>query len=432
MKSLLLSRSIFVPVPRLQQWWKELVNLSVEFFTTQLNINSYKKNESSSELDDLIAVKNTDSGIIFLDKNGRILKANTIMENMVGFTLAEMKGRKLTDFVFEKSASGDVHAATTWYALHQDGTQLAVTVKWMNFQSNRDPFTMAFISPLLEDKKSTSRLYDLRQINEHVKRRLKQKAEQLEQVVDKMKRIILDQQKEEGKKKRLEARFRKRKQLLKEVVRQFPDVSLFLWNERHKLKSLKFKDDASIDQSSFLSQELLEQLNKSLLGETVSAEIVNDDRVFSVVASPLQNEDGLIDYSLVIIRNISDRKILEKRISKVLGKEKELELLNSQSKLINVLSHKLRTPLSTILAAVFLLENYSITELNQEKDVLMEKVKRAVQTMTHLLNELDGFDGKEKVGKEVGLERKDPAGSTTPFLYVLKNNKDTDSLSNPT
>ena len=59
--------------------------------------------------------------------------------------------------------------------------------------------------------------------------------------------------------------------------------------------------------------------------------------------------------SLSSYRNITDRKKLENNLFKALEKEKELNLLMSQ--FVTMASHKFRTPFSTILSSVFLLEN---------------------------------------------------------------------------
>ena len=61
-------------------------------------------------------------------------------------------------------------------------------------------------------------------------------------------------------------------------------------------------------------------------------------------------------------------------------------------------SHEFRTPLSTILTSVFLLENYSGDDYEQEKLSYIDKIKRAVHSLTDLLNNFLSI-GKLEEGK---------------------------------
>lgn len=82
---------------------------------------------------------------------------------------------------------------------------------------------------------------------------------------------------------------------------------------------------------------------------------------------------------------------LEAVLAQILEKEKDAEILRSKSQFINRSSHKLRTPLSTILTAVFLLENYTGADFQKEKPVLLDRIRNAVQNIVTLLNDLDSL-----------------------------------------
>jgi nitrogen-specific signal transduction histidine kinase len=421
-------------------WVDELFHSSSSFLKKrQVNVE-HNKDQAQNQADYFMSKDGGDSGILIIDNQGTVMRANRFIENILGYTSTELENRKLVDFVFEKSSNNaNTSTATSWYGLHRNGTEIPLTLRWIDFESDHDSLVMVFILPMTETLEKNilkKRSSDQLQINEHLKKRFKKKAEQLEKMVSQLKKTIKDFQKQTQHRKHLETRLKRRKQLLHAVVRHFPDVSLFLLNERNELRSLKAPGKTSRKlPSAFFSAELMEELKKSFSGVITSTEVVNEENVYSVVASPFKDENGLIEYSLIIVRNISERKILESRISKVLVKEKEFDSLKAQSVMMNMLSHKLRTPLSTILAAVFLLENYSTTEFNQEKEVLMTKIRRAVQNMTVLLNELDVFnrdnEEKEAAGKEGRIEQKKQENSDTPFLHVIKNNNDNNSLSVP-
>jgi PAS domain S-box-containing protein len=413
-------------------WMNEFIYSAASFLK---GIES-SKDSSVNDYGESIFQNQSEYGIVFLGTEGRIAKVNRPLENLLGYFSKELENQSFTDFFLQRSSGLNSHGETEWYGLHKNGGEIPVSIRWINFQSVEDPFVMAFITPQVGDKNGGSnRSYNLREINEHLKRRLKQKAEQLERLAEKMKLAISEFQRQTEQKNHLESGLKKRKQLLNAIVKHFPDVNLFLLSERNDLRSLKVKGQSSVvSTSDFFSPELMSQLQKSFSGETITMEVSKDDKVFSIVASPVKDEKEMVEYSLIIVRNISDRKILGKRIGKILGKEKDLERLSVMSNLITTLSHKMRTPLSTILAAVFLLENYSHEEFNQEKDVLMGKIKRAVKAMTEFLTELDisqrSPEENENAGKGDGVERELPSNSNSPFLHVIKNSKDTD-VSNP-
>jgi PAS domain S-box-containing protein len=414
-------------VPSQSNWMNEFIYSAASIFKGQINMESRK----DSMVNDLSRdFPQKESGIVFTDGSGRIVKVNHSFENLLGYFSKELENRLFTDFFFQKPLVLNSKGEEAWYGLPKNGGEIPVDIRWVNFQSEEDSFVIGFILPLTDGKEVHNRSSNLRQINEHLKGRLKQKAEQLERLAEKMKQAISEFKRQTEQKNHLEVGLKKRKQLLQAMVKHFPDVNLFLLNERNDLKSLKPKGESSfISPSDFFSAELMSQLRKSFSGETIALEVSKEDKVFSILASPVKDDKGCVEYSLVIVRNISDLKILGKRIGKILGKEKELERLSVMSSLISTLSHKMRTPLSTILAAVFLLENYSHEEFNQEKDVLMGKIKRAVKAMTQLLTDLDIsqrlVEENEDAGKADGVERK-LSHSHPPFLHVIKNSKDTD------
>ncbi len=137
------------------------------------------------------------------------------------------------------------------------------------------------------------------------------------------------------------------------------------------------------------------ELKKAFNGETVSFETTINHDAYTVNAVPIPDSKNEINEILVVIRNITDRKRLENNLIKALEKEKELSLLKSQ--FVTMASHKFRTPLSTILSSVFLLENN--TEADElERKSYFDKIKRSVHNLTGLLNDFLSL-GKLEEGK---------------------------------
>jgi len=137
------------------------------------------------------------------------------------------------------------------------------------------------------------------------------------------------------------------------------------------------------------------EIKKAFAGESVSFETVMKGDAYTVNAVPIPDASNQVSEVLIVIRNVTDRKKLENNLFKALEKEKELNLLMSQ--FVTMASHKFRTPLSTILSSVFLLENN--VEADQfEKKSYFDKIKRAVHNLTGLLNDFLSL-GKLEEGK---------------------------------
>jgi signal transduction histidine kinase len=137
-------------------------------------------------------------------------------------------------------------------------------------------------------------------------------------------------------------------------------------------------------------------LRKAFDGEGVSFDLELYPGYYQLSAVPLPGEDGGIRNILVVIKNISHRKEMEANLMNTLRKEKELSLM--KSRFVSMASHEFRTPLTTILSSVYLLENYKGDQLEKESKKLLERIKRSVHNTIELLNEFL-YSGKLEEGK---------------------------------
>jgi signal transduction histidine kinase len=128
-----------------------------------------------------------------------------------------------------------------------------------------------------------------------------------------------------------------------------------------------------------------ENIKQVFEGENVSCDVRIDDNFYEVSAIPLHRVHHKINEVLCVIQNITEQKCLESELLKALDKEKELGVL--KSRFVTMASHEFRTPLSTILSSTFLLENYTGENYDKEKKVHTNRIKRAVNNLTMILNE---------------------------------------------
>ncbi|HNP50154.1 MAG TPA: HAMP domain-containing sensor histidine kinase, partial [Bacteroidia bacterium] len=89
--------------------------------------------------------------------------------------------------------------------------------------------------------------------------------------------------------------------------------------------------------------------------------------------------------ALIVVQNITEVKNAEKEI--LLSLEKEKSLNEMKSKFVSIASHEFRTPLSTILSSVSLLERYQNPEDAEKRSKHIERVKSSVKNLTEILND---------------------------------------------
>ncbi len=105
-------------------------------------------------------------------------------------------------------------------------------------------------------------------------------------------------------------------------------------------------------------------------------------------------------------REVIDRKRAEEEARKALEKERELNEL--KSKFVSIASHEFRTPLSTILSSVSLIDQYKAKGDLEKIDKHTHRVRSSVNHLTSILNDFLSL-GKLEEGKvEVSPERIDP------------------------
>lgn len=145
-----------------------------------------------------------------------------------------------------------------------------------------------------------------------------------------------------------------------------------------------------------INPDAISQIKKTFEGNTTEYEVLTNEKSYRVTATPIESRKGMPDEILVIIRNITETIRLENNLKRAQQKEKEFNIL--RSRFVTLASHEFRTPLSTILTSVFLLENYSGDDYEKEKLSYIDKIKRAVHTLTDLLNSFLSI-GKLEEGK---------------------------------
>lgn len=236
------------------------------------------------------------------------------------------------------------------------------------------------------------------------KEQVKSISDEKEKIVQQLDALRTDLQLKVDEKNTIEQELVKRKTLQEAMAHNFPDGVICVLNTEMKfiladggeMKELGLIKNGKKSENASLNLAAIPELKNAFKGEQVSTEIRINNKSYTLNGVPIPDANNTINEVLVVIRNITDQKNLENNLIRALEREKELNALKSQ--FVTMASHKFRTPLSTILSSVFLLENYTAADYEVEKTAFFDKIKRSVHNLTALLNDYLSL-GKLEEGK---------------------------------
>jgi PAS domain S-box-containing protein len=138
---------------------------------------------------------------------------------------------------------------------------------------------------------------------------------------------------------------------------------------------------------------------------------------------PFLNEEGKPYKYLAIRSDITKRKLAEERIlklneeleSKVVARtlelasslEREQAMSGMKSRFVSMASHEFRTPLTTIMSSLSLVETYSSPEQEDKRKKHTERIKSSVRNLTGILNDFLSLEKLEQGKVEIVPEEID-------------------------
>jgi PAS domain S-box-containing protein len=345
-------------------------------------------------------------GILFMDTDGLIRLTNPFLETMFGFQSGELLSKNIQALMPEPYALSysqflqayvrqpeNKSAGLEVWAKQKNGTEFPAEISLSHFYNKNQLMIIAFINDITEKKKQQqtieSSFSNIKNYNLELEEKVKLRTQELE---------------------RTNLELKKSQYLYKAMAQNFPDGIIGVLDKDMKYLLVDGKDLTmlGLNKKSMIGDRLFDNvylaitthaedfLKKVYEGESLSFDVELQGKFYNVSSVPIVSDGKEINEILVVIKNITAQKKLEKQLMRTLAKEKELNVL--KSRFVTMASHEFRTPLTTILTSAFLLDQYSVEKLEKEKSKHIDRIKRSVNGMTDVLNDFLSI-GKLEEGK---------------------------------
>lgn len=366
---------------------------------------SEERNIKSDQLSAMF--ENANEGILLTDKAGTITLANPFSEALFGYGSGELINKNISILIPEEFVESHLKhleafskkpistlKGNAFSGRHKNGNMFPVEISLSHFYRYQELAIIAFITDVTE-KLQHQRLIEenvnnIENYNLLLKKEVKQRTNELEQLNQGLKQS---------------------QNLYKAMAHHFPGGIIGVLDKNMKylivdgkdLNLLKLSEEETLgkriyDIHSALPVYTEGKLHNVFKGESISFDTEIEENYYNISSVPIPNASDEINEILVVVKNVTEQKSMEKHLLKNLEKEKELNLL--KSRFVTLASHEFRSPLTTILSSTFLLEHYTGEQLNQERQKHLGRIKRSVNSMSELLNDFLSL-GKLEEGKMI-------------------------------
>ncbi|MEX1001611.1 MAG: ATP-binding protein [Crocinitomicaceae bacterium] len=342
-------------------------------------------------------------GLIIVNSKGAIVMANPRSCNLFGYTKEEMATLKVEDLIPQSLREKHVHHREEYHehprkrrmgrnmnlkALKKDGNEFDVEISLNHFQANGDAYVVAVITDVTERVIQQTQIQEL---NANLERKVEERTQQ-----------VLESQK-----------------LYSTIAKNFPNGTInvfdrdlkYIFLEGLELQELGVNKERLIG-TSYLDKiakdvrpTIERELNKVFKGESKDFELKHLDQIYRINAVPLSDDKDRIDKILVVEENITEQKLIEQQQEAALQKERQLNEM--KSRFVSMASHEFRTPLSTVLSSVSLIEKYIEKEEIDKTEKHIKRVKSAVAGLTEILNDFLSVEKLESNKSVVNLQEFD-------------------------
>ncbi len=338
-------------------------------------------------------------GLLIVNSEGDIELANPRCYEMFNYEENELIGLKVEDLI--PSASREKHVGLrkdyqenphkrrmggnmNLHACKKNGELFHVEISLNHFTANKKKFVIAIITDISE---RVLKDLQIQELNANLEKKVEERTKE-----------VMESQK-----------------LYSAIAKNFPNGTInvfdqnlcYLFVEGLELQELGVKKESLIGTSYLdkISQDIRPKIEKELRevfsGINKDFEIFHNQQFYRITAVPLSNEE--IDKILVVEENITIQKTIEQQREEALKKEKHLNEM--KSRFVSMASHEFRTPLSTVLSSVSLIDKYLEKGEIDKTSKHTKRVRSAVAGLTEILNDFLSVEKLESNLSESKIEQ---------------------------
>lgn len=342
-------------------------------------------------------------GLIVANKYGQIELVNPRASELFGYDKEELLNLTVDDLLpkhlkarhvqhregfMESPRKRSMGIGFDLIGVRKDGTSFPLEISLNHFIDNGEPKAMALIMDVTKRKEQEA---EIKLLNKHLEKRVLQRTKQLDES----------------------------QKLYKLIAQNFPNGTINVFDSEF---NYVFTEGAELFKRGITSEKLIgkyyldrlpeelsslmhEILENALQGKNEKHEIRHQNQYYLVSTVGLNNDEGEIDRVLLVEQNITERKLAEETTKEALSKEKLLNEL--KSRFVSMASHEFRTPLSTVLSSLALLEKYDAAGIAENKPKHYKRIKSSVRHLTNLLNDFLSLEKVEAGKINMAMEQLD-------------------------
>ena len=361
-------------------------------------------------------IKQATIGILVVNANGEIIYTNLFLQHLFGYDQDEINGKKIEILIpprfnhkhvshREKNVRNarPMGIGMDLFGLRKDGSEFPVEISLSHFNSQNEEYVTAFISDITMRQNQESVLQkfhgELETAVENRTKELKRTLEVLELLNEKLEtslsrqKAILDNAgvmlyvtNSDGLIKFFNSEAEKLTGYsAEEVVNRLTPIIFhdskeiqICKEELEKEHGLSIEGDFEVLRIKIERQEVkdLECVYRKKNGE-----LVNISLSISTIYDKNSKNLGYLGVAI----DMSHRKLAQDNLLEALSKEKKIGEL--KSRFVAMASHEFRTPLSTILSSTYLVEKYTTTDQQENREKHLHRIMTSVNSLTNILND---------------------------------------------
>lgn len=355
--------------------------------------------------------KHATEGIIISNNKGEIVMANPRSEEQFGYSDEGLAGKMIERLIperftpkhsgyrkeyYQEQHNRPMGKGLSLFAKRKDGSEFPVEISLSTFKIKDQLFVISFVIDITERRKQED---IINQVNEELEERVAIRTRELAEANHTLAEVNSSLQEEMDVRAKVEDALRDSQRLYSTIARNFPNGMICVVNKSMRTVFIDGKELLELDLKRdeltglpvgslpFWKGELQveDQLQKVFNWESISLEFEHNNRKYSIISVPLPDVKGFVKEALIVVQNITELKNAETEI--LLSLEKEKSLNEMKSKFVSIASHEFRTPLSTILSSVSLLEKYYKPEDAEKRAKHIDRIKSSVKNLTEILND---------------------------------------------